>query len=124
MTSTELDIFQTALSSKHAELVRALDRRDGIAIVRTADVLDEVQFASERELSTRRLDRGSTVLRDVRAALDRIADGTYGACAECEAAIGKKRLLAVPWAALCVACQERADSPVGRHPEKLLRDAA
>jgi DnaK suppressor protein len=127
MTQTELNIFQSILISKHTELVRELGRRDGIAIVRTPDALDEVQFASARELSTRSLKRGSTVLRDVRAALDRTADGTYGTCLECEEAINKKRLLAAPWATLCLVCQEQAERKPQQglgSPERLLREAA
>jgi DnaK suppressor protein len=88
---------------------RALGRREGLAIERTPDALDEVQFASARELSTRNLERESGLLRQVRAALDRIADGTYGACLHCDEEISQKRLKAVPWATLCIACQEQSD---------------
>ena len=43
------------------------------------------------------------------AALERIREGTYGACMECEAEIGIKRLRAVPWAEYCLECQTIAD---------------
>jgi DnaK suppressor protein len=109
MTQTELNQFQATLNSKHVELTRAMGRREGIAIERTADALDEVQLAGLRELTTGNLERESRILRDVRAALSRIADGTYGACLECEDEISQKRLRAVPWAALCIGCQEQAD---------------
>lgn len=42
-------------------------------------------------------------LRDVNAALRRIADGTYGACAVCRAPIDRKRLEALPSAMTCIA---------------------
>ena len=38
------------------------------------------------------------------AALQRIADGTYGVCAECGEDIASARLKALPDAALCVTC--------------------
>jgi len=127
MTRTELNRFQTMLHSKSAELARELGRRDGIAIDRAPDELDEVQFAADRDLTTRNLERGSNLLRSVRAALDRIADGTYGTCLECEEEISHKRLQAVPWATLCLACQEQTDHPhqprVG-YQERVLRQAA
>jgi DnaK suppressor protein len=41
--------------------------------------------------------------------LGRIADGTYGACRQCEEEIGHKRLNAIPWATFCIRCQELAD---------------
>jgi DnaK suppressor protein len=128
MTLTELSGFQAMLKTKHVELTRLMGKRDGIAIERTADALDQVQLAAQRELITRGLDRESKVLRNVRAALARIADGSYGACFQCEEEIGTKRLNAIPWATLCISCQEQAD----RNPEPgstgherlLLREAA
>jgi DnaK suppressor protein len=73
------------------------------------DALDEVQNAAERELAIRNLDRESNMLRNVRAALHRINEGTFGVCAHCEEDISLKRLNAVPWAAYCIQCQEVAD---------------
>jgi DnaK suppressor protein len=125
MTRTELNNFRDILNAKQAEATRTLTRREGLKIERTPDALDETQFASARELSTRTLERESSVLREVRAALDRIADGSYGACLECEEEISQKRLKAVPWATLCIACQEEADGN-GRHSkneERFLRAA-
>jgi len=71
--------------------------------------MDEVQYASERELAIRNADRESTLLRQVRAALRRIHDGSFGVCVECEYEISPKRLLAVPWASRCIECQDAAD---------------
>lgn len=42
--------------------------------------------------------------RAIRAALDRIADGSYGTCANCGAEIPQARLQAQPTAARCIAC--------------------
>ena len=46
-------------------------------------------------------------LRMINEALQRLKEGTYGTCAECEKPISPKRLQAVPWAKYCVACQEQ-----------------
>ena len=46
-------------------------------------------------------------LRQINEALQRIKEGTYGICAECEKPISPKRLQAVPWAKYCVPCQEQ-----------------
>ncbi len=48
-------------------------------------------------------------LAQVRAALARIKDGTYGTCADCTQPIGGARLAARPFAIRCVACQQLAD---------------
>lgn len=42
--------------------------------------------------------------REIRAALQRIADGTYGTCASCGAEIAPARLKAQPTATLCINC--------------------
>ena len=109
MTQTELDKFSTTLTFKYAELTGTTAKRDAIAIEQASDTLDQVQLAAERELSSRNLERKSLLLRNVGAALGRIAKGTYGACLECEEEIGLKRLQAMPWATLCISCQEDAD---------------
>jgi len=127
MTKNELNKYKTLLEAKQAELAGGLRNREGIAIEKTADALDEVQLAGERELAIRNLDRESILLRNVRAALSRVADGSYGTCLHCEEDISPKRLNAVPWTAYCIRCQEAAD----RHEfetveavDSLLADAA
>jgi DnaK suppressor protein len=97
------------LERKKAELVEVLRRRDGIAIEKSADQMDEIQYASERDLAIGNVDRESILLRQVIAALHRIHEGSFGTCIECESAISPKRLAAVPWAARCIRCQEAAD---------------
>ena len=109
MTKTELNKFKEILETKQAELAHVLRNREGIAIEKSPDALDEVQNAAERELAIRNLDRESNMLRNVRAALHRIDEGTFGVCAHCEEDISIKRLNAVPWAAYCIQCQEIAD---------------
>jgi len=101
--------FQEVLERKEAELVRLLRKRDDIAIEKSADQMDEIQYASERDLAIRNVDRESRLLRGVKAALRRIHDGSFGTCIACELAISPKRLAAVPWAPLCIQCQDAAD---------------
>jgi len=107
--STEIGGVRETLERKAIELARELQNRDGIAIEKSADQMDEIQYASERELAIRNVDRESHLLRQVKAALRRIQDGSFGTCAECESAISPRRLVALPWALLCIQCQETAD---------------
>jgi RNA polymerase-binding protein DksA len=97
------------LERKEAELARILGRRDGIAIERSADQMDEIQYASERDLAIGNVDREYSLLRDVKAALQRIHSGSFGTCIECELPISPKRQAALPWALRCIDCQETAD---------------
>jgi DnaK suppressor protein len=109
VTKTEMNKFKKILENKQDELERIVRNRDAITIEKSADALDEVQHASERELAIRNLDRESNLLRNVRSALRRIEDESFGICMHCEEEISPKRLAAVPWAPFCIQCQEQAD---------------
>jgi DnaK suppressor protein len=109
MTKTEMNKYQKILLAKQADLETMVRNRDGIAIEKSPDALDEVQHAAERELAIRNLDRDSNLLRNVRGALRRIEDGSFGTCLHCEEDISPKRLNAVPWTPYCIQCQEMAD---------------
>ena len=109
MTKIELKKFKTTLAARESELEGLIRNREAAAIETSADALDQIQHAVERELALGTLARESSGLRETRAALRRIDDGTFGICMDCEEEINLKRLAAVPWAARCIACQERAD---------------
>ena len=109
MHKTEAGKHRAALQAKQSQLVQALRHRDAITIQKAPDLLEETQLAADRELAIRTLNRESSRLRDVNAALQRIASGAYGICLHCEEPINPKRLDALPWAAYCVKCQEEID---------------
>ena len=109
MTKSELHGFRAILTANVAELKRFTRHREGIAIERTADQLDEIQAASQRALAVCNLDRDFNQLRNARAAPRRIEEGNFGTCQECDEDIHSKRLAAVPWAPFCIRCQEAID---------------
>src|ERR1700719_2595363 len=109
MSPTEMNKYKAILEAKQSELSHGLRNREDIAIEKTPDAIDEVQLAGERELAIRNLDRESNLLRNVKGALGRIGDGSYGVCLHCEEDIKPKRLDAVPWTKYCIRCQEAAD---------------
>jgi DnaK suppressor protein len=122
VTKSELTEYRSVLEAKRAELLQFVRNRDGIAIEKSPDALDEVQNAAERELAIRNLDRESNLLRNVRSALSRIEDGSFGVCLHCDEDISPKRQAAVPWAAFCLQCQEIADR--SKNVDEWLVDAA
>ena len=111
MTKLNINInsIMTALKAKEADASRILQSRDAIIIEKSADELDEIEGAVAREIAIRNLDRESGLLREIRSALRRIDAGTLGMCLHCEEEISRRRLEAVPWARLCLQCQEAAD---------------
>jgi len=116
MTKTEANRFRGILTAKVAELERFTRHRGGIAVERSADQLDEIEAASQRALTVCNLDREFNQLRNVRAALRRIGEGSFGICQGCGENIHPKRLAAVPWAQFCIRCQETLDGNVEKIP--------
>jgi DnaK suppressor protein len=62
-----------------------------------------------QEFNLQLLERDESTLREVLDALDRVSHGTFGQCEQCENAINKERLRAVPYARLCIDCQRAAE---------------
>ena len=48
----------------------------------------------------------AAAVTEVDRALEKLNEGTYGACDDCGRPIGSERLQAVPWAGLCVTCAD------------------
>ena len=106
---SELQRYRKALSEKLAELSENLGNRRPIAIELTPEACERTVLAAQRELAVMTLDRYSRLLREIKTAMARIEDGSYGFCEQCEEEIAPRRLDAVPWARYCVQCQDSLD---------------
>jgi DnaK suppressor protein len=53
-------------------------------------------------------DEAREELNQIRRALQRLNDGSYGQCLRCGGEIASRRLEAVPFAELCIGCASRA----------------
>jgi len=127
MTGTELASFREILRAKQAELANKGGALESIAIERSADVIEEAQYTTARELAIADLNRESSLRRSLAMALLRMHEGTFGTCVHCGDAISKRRLEAVPWTPLCIRCQQAADGgeeSVLESVERTLLDAA
>ena len=102
--------FLRLLEAKRNELLIGTSDRDEIAIENAAEDFDRLQQQLNREVAIRNLDRQSTLLKSVQAALGRFQDDTFGVCLRCDEPIPEKRLKALPWAAYCVPCQEKIEA--------------
>lgn len=110
MTQVELKEYKSVLEAKRVELCAALKASKGsIEIVTSADEMDQITNLAERNMSAGGIKRTTKQLRLVNFALTHIAQGKFGTCADCNQEINPKRLAAVPWATLCVSCQEKVD---------------
>jgi DnaK suppressor protein len=119
IVKTDLKFIRQLLESQLKQAASSRELSDLIRIQQFADPVDMTQEATDRELAVQILDRESALVRRFRSAIDRVEDGSYGFCLECEDEISPKRLKAIPCAELCIACQEKADdlaSPSERSP--------
>ncbi len=73
------------------------------------DPIDLSGFIASKESLFARASQDRGRLRSIQQALERINDGSFGICADCEGPIGLKRLQALPWASHCIQCQEQAE---------------
>lgn len=109
MTLAQIQDIKQTLLNKEAELLAGLRNREGLIIEPSADVLESIQSAGARQAAADTLTRDSALLALVRAAMERQDEGEYGWCTTCQDDIHPARLKAVPWAALCLKCQDKAD---------------
>jgi DnaK suppressor protein len=74
---------------------------------RSEDTDDDATASSMRDADVAALSRAARELALIDAAYERLADGSYGVCVDCDDPIRAERLRAYPEAARCAQCQTR-----------------
>ncbi len=82
------------------------------------DAADHAVQSYQKELLFLQGTKGHVQLTQVRSALDRMEDGSFGECMQCGNMIGEKRLEALPWTPYCIACQEKIENGQIEDPER------
>ena len=99
------------LEDKAQEVRRSMSAQKAAQVVARLDVpSDEGDLSQQHHEEWIFLNRNTIdmkLLREISDGLQRIEQGNYGVCLECEEPISVKRLEAVPWARYCVTCQEQ-----------------
>ena len=120
MTKAQLKKFKTLLETKRDEILkRAKQTLNDDMTLDTNDLPDEMDLASSEYLQSftfRLRGREKSFLDKIERALQKIEEGTFGNCEECEEEISVKRLEARPETTLCIRCkedQERAEKDYG-----------
>jgi RNA polymerase-binding protein DksA len=75
----------------------------------TYHMADVATDTYDREFSLGLASNEQKALYELDDALKRIEEGTFGICEECKSIMTKTRLKAVPYARLCVKCQEKRE---------------
>ena len=110
MNSKELAKIKKKLLTERTRLLNtAADSRKKDFSIATDDLADEADLTSV-ELSQSVMfslrEKEQRALAEIDDALQRMEDGTYGHCEECDEIIGTKRLDIFPTARLCITHQE------------------
>lgn len=105
---TAIDERRRALLEEiRKDVARSRDEQYGALVDVTPDSGEEAVAHLIADLDQAEISRDVAELRELEAARRRIADGTYGLCADCGDDIPPGRLRAQPAAARCLACQSR-----------------
>ena len=75
----------------------------------TYHMADVATDTYDREFSLGLASNERKLIYEFDDALKRIEEGTFGVCEDCKSLIAKNRLKAVPYARLCVKCQEKKE---------------
>ena len=86
--------------------------RDGLP-ASMSGVMDDEEHSLDAEgrgVGFSVLELTSRTVQGIEAALQRLEAGVFGTCFDCRGRISSARLRALPFAALCLACQQRQDT--------------
>ncbi len=112
------DLLDSARARLEAEK-EAVDRQlldHGVALEGDENILveghegfaDSAQVTAERSQEITLVEQMRSRRADIIAALQKVDEGTYGTCDRCGREIPAERLEAVPTAARCVECKQKA----------------
>ena len=73
------------------------------------DINDEATRTMNRRILLEIGDKNYNVINEIDNALERIDDGGYGVCVECEEDIPEPRLELLPYTEHCVECKEKLE---------------
>jgi len=105
--SLDMAMIQRILEGEREKLRQQLQilSGNGHTESKNPDQMDIAQAYSDQERSRALQTFEQKHLNQVEAALQAIADGSYGRCQHCQQPIPLERLQALPTAMMCVACQ-------------------
>jgi len=121
MSKGELKEFQSLLLQRSNVLQGDLDGLEGETRGSGSDrsgdqstvpghMAELASDASEKTFSFGRMESQTEELKEIKDALERIKDGSFGSCENCQGRIPKERLKAISYARLCVKCQGKQES--------------
>lgn len=110
MNQKDLVTFEERLERLKNEILLLIQDEEDSTVTREAlDAVDQASDMLAREMGSMMSKNHKNNLFKVEDALKRIKEKTYGRCMECRADIPVARLQVLPFAELCVRCQEEQE---------------
>ncbi len=113
MNSDKLEIFRSQLLELRARIAGYHERGVETSSEEFGKDVPDMNDEASRTMSRRILmeigDKNFVMLKKIDDALERIDDGEYGVCEECDETIPDKRLDLLPYTSCCVDCQEKLE---------------
>ncbi|MBP1659525.1 MAG: transcriptional regulator, TraR/DksA family [Candidatus Aminicenantes bacterium] len=113
MNKKERDDFRKLLADKKENIIRKLtntiteskEMESNVA----QDLVDKAETSYTKEFLLSLTDGEREQLLQIDDAIKRLEHGEFGVCQVCQKEISGKRLHAIPWTAMCIDCQEKAE---------------
>lgn len=118
----DIDVLKKRLQGKEQELLAEMAQHETEA--REApqsgvlDPMDQVVSSENKEEQFQQASANWQLIGQIRDALSRMDNGTYGLCTDCGQRIDAARLEAIPWTPYCADDQNRRDRE--SHPEGII----
>lgn len=107
-----IELFKQQLTDRLDELISQAGQTVSELIEQNSREIENIDKASmsiDQMLKLRIRTRESRLIKKIRAALERIEEGTYGICEFCGGKISLKRLQARPVTTKCIQCKEEEE---------------
>jgi DnaK suppressor protein len=115
MDETEREALVQTLHRQRAEVLKEIVETETELRSVAGDRDTELEARAQQERMARLLarldDRQIHAFQEIEAALQRVADATYGTCEDCGQAIARGRLRALPATRVCANCARRHEEP-------------
>ena len=113
MDQRKVKAFREKLQEKKQQILETFTKNKSYGMEAdgepSQDIADKAANSYTKEFLFSLSNSERRLLQQVDDALSRIEDKSYGTCASCESSLNLKRLQAVPWATLCIDCQEKQE---------------
>lgn len=120
LTRKELKEYRKMLLERRAILMGDVEKLEGEALKTGSEASGDLSTlplhmadmgtdSNEQDITLGLMESENEERQEIDEALERIDNGTFGVCEDCEKNIPKTRLKAIPWTCLCITCKSKEE---------------